>query len=137
MDALPPVIANAMRGRALDPASRNLGLECLKLMGDRLLLAKGQDSEGDIDPSCALPLGANERVALWQTARWINEGVDNREAGKLQEALAALHGIARAGSQPIDVAAVPAEALNCTDEDLWDAVRSFCEVFGPRLRAEG
>ena len=64
MDLLPPVIANAMRGRALDQTTPVLGLECLKLMGDRLLLAKGQDAEGDIDPSCALPLGANEWAAL-------------------------------------------------------------------------
>ena len=41
--------------------------------------------------------------------------------------------MARAGSLPIDVAAIPAEALNCTDQDLWDAVRSFCEVFGPSV----
>jgi hypothetical protein len=133
MDLLPPVVANAMRGRALDQASRTLGLECLKLMGDRLLLAKGQDAGGDIDPECALPLGANERVALWQAARWINEGIDSRKPGKLQEALAELHGMARAGSLPIDTAVAPAEALSCTDEDLWDQVRSFCEVFGPRL----
>jgi hypothetical protein len=133
MDLLPPIVANAMRGRALDPASRDLGLECLKLMGDRLLLAKGQDAEGDIDPECALPLGANERVALWQAARWINEGIDARQPDKLHDALAALHNVARAGSLPIDAAAVPTEALSCTDEDLWDEVRSFCEVFGPRL----
>lgn len=136
MDALPPVIANAMRGRMLDKSSRALGLECLKLMGDRLLLAKGQDPEGDIDPGCAVPLGANERAALWQAARWINEGIDSREPDKLQEALAILHAMSRAGSLPIDTAAVPAEALNCTDEELWDEVRSFCEVFGPRLSAE-
>lgn len=136
MDVLPPVVANAMRGRALDRSSRAVGLECLKLMGDRLLLAKGQDPEGDIDPSCAVPLGANERAGLWQAARWINEGVDSREPRKLQEALTALHGMARAGSLPIDVAAVPAEALSCTDEELWDEVRSFCEVFGPRLSAK-
>lgn len=133
MDLLPPVMANALRGRALDPTSRNLGLECLKLMGDRLLLAKGQDAEGDIDPECALPLGANERVAHWHAARWINEAVDNRKPDKLHDALGALHAMARAGSQPIDAAAAPVEALSCTDEDLWDAVRSFCEVFGPRL----
>lgn len=133
MNALAPVIANAMRGRALDPASRNLGLECLKLMGDRLLLARGQDAEGDIDPSCALPLGANERAAMWQAARWINQGIDGREAGKLQEALATLHRMGRDGSLPVDVSAIPAEALICTDEQLWDEVRSFCEVFGPRL----
>ncbi|MGF6227920.1 hypothetical protein QFZ27_001875 [Inquilinus ginsengisoli] len=136
MDVLPLVIANAMRGRALDPTSRSVGLECLKLMGDRLLLAKGQDPEGDIDPSCTVPLGANERATLWQAARWINEGIDSREPGKLQDALATLHGMARAGSLPIDAAAVPAEALRCTDEELRDEVRSFCEVFGPRLRAE-
>lgn len=135
MDVLPPVIANAMRGRALDHESRGIGRECLKLMGDRLLLAKGRDSDGEIDPECALPLGANERAVLWQAARWINEGIDSRQPGKLQEALAALHEMARAGSLPIDAAAVPAEALNCTDEELWDEVRTFCEVFGPRLTA--
>ncbi|MGL4965185.1 MAG: hypothetical protein ACRC67_28425 [Inquilinus sp.] len=134
MDLLPPVIANAMRGRALDLTSRNLGLECLKLMGDRLRLAWGQDPEGDVDPDYAMPLGANERAALWQAACWINDGIDSRQPGKLQKALAALHEMARAGSVPIDTAAVPAEALNCTDEQLWDQVRSFCEVFGPRLR---
>jgi len=73
MDVLSPVIANALRGRALDLTSRSLGLECLKLMGDRLLL-KGRDAVGEIDPECALPLGAIERAALWQAARWINEG---------------------------------------------------------------
>ncbi|MGL4968197.1 MAG: hypothetical protein ACRC67_43685 [Inquilinus sp.] len=41
MDVLRPVIANAMRGRALNLTSRNLGLECLKLMSNRLLLAMG------------------------------------------------------------------------------------------------
>jgi hypothetical protein len=136
MDLLPPVIANAMRGRALDPASRNLGLECLKLMGDRLLLAKGQDSEGDIDPSGTLPLGANERAALWQAARWINEAVDNRTPDKLHEALAALHDVARAGSLPIDTAAVLAEALSCSDDDLWEEVHAFCVIFGARLRTK-
>ena len=136
MDVPPPVIANAMRGRALDPTTRNLGLECLKLMGDRLLLAKGQDPDGDIDPECALPLGANERAALWQAARWINQAVDSRTPDKLQDALATLHAMARAGSLPIDTAAVPAEALSCTDEDLWDEVHAFCVIFGPRLRAE-
>lgn len=134
MDALPSTVANAMRGRALDQSARNLGLECLKLMGDRLLLAKGQDAEGDIDPSCALPLGANERATLWFAARWINEGIDSRQPGKLEDALATLHAMARVGSVPIDAAAVPAEALRCTDEELWDAVRAFCEVFGPRLQ---
>ncbi|KGM35316.1 hypothetical protein [Inquilinus limosus] len=134
MDALPPVIANALRGRALGSEARNVGLECLKLMGDRLLLAKGQDAEGDIDPSCALPLGANERAALWQAARWINEGIDKREPARLHDALAALHGMMRAGSVPTDIATVPSEALRCTDEELWDEVRTFCEVFGPRLR---
>ncbi|MGK9164931.1 hypothetical protein KXR53_01465 [Inquilinus limosus] len=133
MDALPPVVANAMRGRALSRAARNLGLECLKLMGDRLLRAKGQDREGDIDPSCATPLGANERAAIWQAARWINEGIDNREPVKLENALAALQKVARDGSLPVDTAAIPAEALSCTDEELWDEVRAFCEVFGPRL----
>jgi hypothetical protein len=133
MDALPSVIANAMRGRALSQSARSIGLECLKLMGDRLLLAKGQDAEGDIDPSCALPLGANERATLWCAARWINEGIDRREPSKLHDALAALYGMARVGSVPIDATAVPAEALRCTDEELWDEVRTFCEVFGPRL----
>jgi len=136
MDVLPPVIVNALRGRALTPAARSIGLECLKLMGDRLLLAKGQDAEGDVDPSCAVPLGANERATLWQAARWINEGVESREAGKLEDALAALHSMARVGSRPIAADAVPAEALSCTDEELWDEVRTFCEVFGPRLRTE-
>ena len=135
MDALPPVIANAMRGRALDPASRSLGLECLKLMGDRLLLAKGQDPEGDIDPSYAVPLGANERATMWQAARWINEGIDSRDSNKLQEALAALRRMARVGSLPVDAAAVPAEALSCTNDHLWDEVQAFCLVFGPRLPA--
>ncbi|WP_343711929.1 hypothetical protein [Inquilinus sp.] len=133
MDLLPPVVANALRGRALDAECRNLGLECLKLMGDRMLLAKGQDPEGDIDPRYAQPLGANERATIWQAARWINEGVDSRQPAKLQEALTALHGMARAGSQPIDVAAVPAEALSCMDEDLWEEVQAFCIVFGARL----
>ncbi|WP_343714029.1 hypothetical protein [Inquilinus sp.] len=135
MDLLPPVVANALRGRALDAASRNLGLQCLKLMGDRMLLAKGQDPEGDVDPSYAMPLGANERATMWQAARWINEGVDSRQPARLQDALTALHGMARAGSQPIDVAAVPAEALICTDEDLWEEVQAFCMVFGARLAA--
>jgi hypothetical protein len=133
MDTLPPVIANALRGRALDQLSRQVGRECLKLMGDRLRLARGQDPDGGVDPNYAMPLGANERATLWQAARWINDGIDSREPGKLQEALAALHRMACAGSVPVDTAAVPAAALRCTDDELWDEVRSFCEVFGPRL----
>ncbi len=33
--------------------------------------------------------------------------IDSREPSKLQDALAELHGMARAGSLPIDVAAIP------------------------------
>jgi hypothetical protein len=102
-------------------------------MGDRLLRARGQDREGDIDPACAMPLGANERAAFWQAARWINEGIAGREPSKLADALAELQKVARDGSLPVDAAAIPKEALSCTDEGLWDEVRTFCEVFGARL----
>lgn len=135
MDALPSVVANALRGRALGSAAQNIGLECLKLMGDRLLRARGQDQEDDIEPACAMPLGANERAALWQAAKWINEGIAGREPRKLEEALAELQRAGRDGSVPVDTAAIPPEALRCTDEDLWDDVRTFCEVFGARLPA--
>ncbi len=88
MDVLPPVVANAMRGRA--PRPLRAGPDWARMSeadGRPAPPGEGPDAEGDIDPELCPPRSAPMSGAtLWQAARWINEGVESRggrQAGRM------------------------------------------------------